>query len=92
MDMTHSRLAYVVVFGQLLIALVLVTAICGCLFYKTYADPTTLAAVIVMASTLVGNLGSILGGPRSMMMGPGKTEITNPPEHPVPVTPTQPNE
>lgn len=87
-DPKPSKLAYIVVIGQITIAIMLVGAICGCLFYKNYSDPTTLAAIMVMAGTLLGNLGSILGGPRQMQQqqGPVEAKITNPTDQPVPVS------
>ncbi len=70
------------------------------MFYKNYSDPATLSALFLLTGTLVGNLGSILGGPRSMMQQPAGTEttvkqttetVTTPkaqakPDEPIPVT------
>lgn len=86
MNPTHSKIAYLVVIGQILLALIVVGSICACLFYKNYADPATLAAMIVLSGTLVGNLSSILGGPRQMMAPPEVT-INNPPAASAPVAP-----
>jgi hypothetical protein len=82
----NSVLAYIVVCCQALLALICVVAICLTLFYKNYSDPAILSALILLTGTLVGNLGSILGGPRQAMMGPAKTEITNSASNPVPVS------
>lgn len=62
-----SPVVFIVVTAQCVLALICVLAICLSLFYKTYSDPATLSALILLTGTLVGNLGSILGGPRMMM-------------------------
>lgn len=63
-----SKLAYLVVGGQLVAFLICVCALCGTLFYKNYSDPVVLTALISLTSILAGNLGSILGGPRMMQL------------------------
>lgn len=84
--MPTSLIAYIVVITQALLAMICVLAICAAMFYKNYSDPATLSALFLLTGTLVGNIGSILGGPRQMMT-PTKleAEITNPPSNPVPV-------
>lgn len=84
MNNQNSPLAYIVVCGQVLLAVICVCAICLAMFYRNYSDPSTMAALIVLTGTLVGNLGSILGGPRQMTT---KAEIINTPSNPVPVEP-----
>lgn len=82
----NSKLAFLVVGGQIVLAVILTFGVVGCLFYRNYSDPATLTAVILLDGTIVGNLASILGGPR-MMTGPTETKIVNPPSDPVPVEP-----
>lgn len=86
----NSVLAYIVVCGQVALAIICVTCLCFTMFYKNYSDPVVLTCLVTLTGTLVGNLGSILGGPRSGMMGPTKTEIVNTPEKPVPVEEAEP--
>lgn len=72
MNFKSSPVVYIVVIGQVALSLICVGSICLSLFYKVYSDPATLSALILLTGTLVGNLGSILGGPRGgMMMGGG---------------------
>jgi hypothetical protein len=95
MNFQNSKLAYIVVGGQIILAVILTAGVVGCLFYKNYSDPATLTAVILLDGTIVGNLASILGGPRQMMPAgtdatPLKTEVINKPDKPVP-TDVQPH-
>lgn len=83
--MTPSRLVLIIVLGtQSLLAMACVFTICYSVMYKAWGDPTTLSALIVLTGTLVGNLGSILGGPRSMQQTTTTTETT---PSPVPEAP-----
>lgn len=85
-----SPVVYIVVSVQAFLAVICVSAICLAMFYKNYSDPATLSALFLLTGTLVGNLGSILGGPMRMMMKlveKVKAEVTNTPEKPVPVEP-----
>lgn len=85
MNPQTSKIAYLVVVGQIMLSIIIVGSICACLFYKSYADPATLTALIVLAGTLVGNLGSLLGGPQRMppppdiTVSPAKVEVTQQP-------------
>lgn len=92
MNPPPSKIAYIVIWGQVVAFLVCVGALCLTLFYKTYSDPVVLTALIALTGTLGGNLGSILGGPQRMMqqqpditMTPGppaKFEVKQPPQEP----------
>ncbi len=92
MPFANSKLAYVVIWGQVIAFIILVAALCLTLFYRNYSDPVVLVALIGLTGTLAGNLGSILGGPRAMMSATGtdenplKTEVTNTKSNPVPTT------
>lgn len=81
----------IVIIAQAILAFICVVALCLSLFYKNYAEPAILSAIILLTGTLVGNLGSILGGPRGMMHAPGNgtVKIDQPPDKPVPVVPTE---
>lgn len=82
-----SKVVYIVVGGQVLLAVVCVTCLCLTLFFRNYSDPVVVTALIGITSVLIGNLGSILGGPMRQMMS-GKVEIEQPPDKPVPVQET----
>lgn len=94
-------MVYLVVGVQGIAFLGCVGCLCGTLFYKNYSDPVVLTALIALTSTLGGNLGSILGGPRAMMAMASeiadkiaektlKANITNPPEAPAQVEEVKP--
>lgn len=80
----HSKIAYIVVIGQVILAVVCVCALCFTLFYKNYSDPVVITALIAITGTLIGNLGSILGGPMRQMAQNKTTNLRvsggNPPE------------
>lgn len=81
--MYHSKIAYIVVIGQVALSIVCVCALCFTLFYKNYSDPVVITALIAITGTLIGNLGSILGGPMRQMAQPKTTNLRvtgNPPE------------
>lgn len=89
-----SKIAYIVVWGQVITFFICVSALCLTLFYKTYSDPVVLTALIALTGTLGGNLGSILGGPRQMMpvvTTPDITVTSTPPKVEV-SQPEQPKE
>lgn len=91
MNPKTSKIAYLVVGGQLLAFLICVGALCGTLFYKNYSDPVVLTALISLTSVLGGNLGSILGGPRNMPPQTQDVIVKNDPEkksEAIPVTET----
>lgn len=66
----HSKVVYIVVIGQVVLSIVCVGALCFTLFYRNYSDPVVITALIAITGTLIGNLGSILGGPMRQMMQP----------------------
>lgn len=93
MNPKNSAIAHIVVIGQVALAFVCVSSLCLTLFYKNYSDPVVLTCLVTLTGTLVGNLGSLLGGPRTMNPqgtkdNPVQTESTikNTPENPVPTT------
>lgn len=83
--MYHSKVVYIVVIGQVALTVICVMALCLTLFYKNYSDPVVITALIAITGTLIGNLGSILGGPMRQMMRADKVEVINEPSNPVPV-------
>lgn len=97
-----SPLAYMVVGGQVAAFLGCVASLSWTLFHKNYSDPVVLTALIGLTGTLAGNMGSILGGPRMMMLmvdtiadkvadkiseKPVEAKIINPPSEPIPTVP-----
>lgn len=97
MKPSSSPVVYLVVGVQGAAFLGCVGCLCGTLFWKNYSDPVVLTALIALTSTLGGNLGSILGGPRAMMAMATEiadriaektlnTKTTNTPAEPLPVT------
>lgn len=71
-----------------LLALVLVGALCATLFFKNYADPTTLVTIVGLAGTCVG----YLAGKRSNQQddttklpdGSAPVKVVNQPSEPIP--------
>lgn len=63
-----------------LLAGVLVCALCATLFFKNYADPTTLVTIVGLAGTCVG----YLAGKRSNQQDDTTKPTT---DHPMPVKP-----
>lgn len=85
---TPIRVIYIIVLTEAALALIGVSALAFSLFYKTYADPSILTALIALTSGLVGSLGTILTNTRqnTAPAEPIPTTIEQPPNNPVPVT------
>jgi len=66
----NKLVVLIVLCSQAIMAMGCVASLCISLFYKVYADPSILSAMILLTGTLVGNLSSILGGPRQMQVTP----------------------
>ena len=89
MNQTPSKVVYLVVWAISLLALIGVTSLCATLFYKNYADPAVLSALISITAGLVGSLGAILTNTRSQLAGGSTTStITTTTEPPTPSEPT----
>lgn len=73
MNQTPPKLIFLVVLTIGTLALTGVTSLCISLFYKTYADPAILTAIITITSGLVGSLTTILANPRTQ---PASSEST----------------
>jgi uncharacterized membrane protein YfbV (UPF0208 family) len=91
---TPIRIIYIVVISEAVLALIGVSALCLTLFYKNYADPSVLTALIAITSGLVGALGTILTNTRQNTNVPPNgnpppqpVQIQQPPQNPVPVVP-----
>jgi len=90
MNQTPSKVVYLVVWAISLLALTGVTSLCATLFWRNYADPAVLSALISITSGLVGSLGTILTNTRSQSPGGSTTStVTTTTEAPPPSdTPT----
>lgn len=62
--------------GQVALSVICVSSLCLTLFYRNYVDPVVITALIAITGTLIGNLGSILGGPMRQMMQTKQPDIT----------------
>lgn len=85
---TPVRVIYIIVLTEAALALIGVSALAFSLFYKTYADPSILTALIALTSGLVGSLGTILTNTRQNPINPEPipTKIEQGPNNPVPVS------
>lgn len=64
MNQTPVRVIYIVIFTEAVLALIGVTSLCLTLFYKNYADPSVLTAIIAITSALIGSFTSLLTNTR----------------------------
>jgi hypothetical protein len=96
---TPKQILYIVVITLAGLAFIGVSALSFSLFYKTYADPSILTALIAITSGLIGSLGSILTNTRQMPLATESTTTTTttttpdpkpPGGGPTPVTVEQP--
>ncbi len=90
MNATPPKVIYLVISLLGITALVGVVSLCMTLFFRNYADPAVLTAIISITSGSLGSLGTMLVSTRSQPID-GKPPpaapvlVTNPPENPVPV-------
>lgn len=78
-----SPIVLIVVISIAALAFISVSSLCLTLFYKNYADPAVLSALISTSGTLTGSLVTILVNTRRS--GDIPVTVTNPPENPVQV-------
>ncbi len=94
MNQTPTRVVYIVVFAISILSFLGTGALALSLFYKTYADPAILTALISITSTSVGSLGTILVSTNSRQtstpLPDTLVKVTNSPDQPVPTAPQQP--
>jgi hypothetical protein len=89
MNQTPTKVIYAVVFTIALLAMIGLLALTGTLFYKVYADPAVLTAIISIEGTLIGSLVTLLVSPRTPSPGQTTTATTTttiPPTGPIPPT------
>lgn len=89
MNQTPIQIIMIVIVSEAILAGAGVISLCLSLFYKTYADPAILTALIAITSGLVGSLSTILTNTRQITSTPPEIKVANTPGEPVPVT-TQP--
>jgi hypothetical protein len=65
MNSTPPKVVYLVIVIMGVIAFIGVTSLCLTLFYKNYADPAVLTAIISITSGSIGSLGTMLVSTRS---------------------------
>jgi len=60
MNQTPVKIIYVVIFSEAILAAFGVLALCLTMFFKNYAEPAVLTAIITITSSLVGSFTTIL--------------------------------
>lgn len=75
MNSTPPKVIYLVIIIMGSLAFIGVTSLCLTLFYKNYADPAVLTAIISITSGSIGSLGTMLVSTRSQSAG-GQTTAT----------------
>jgi hypothetical protein len=76
MNSTPRPILYIIVIAEAVLAFVGVTALSGTLFYKSYADPAVLSAMIAITSGCVGSLTTLLSNMRQP--APDTTTVSTP--------------
>jgi len=84
---TPKQVIYIIVLTEAGLAFVGVCALSLSLFYKTYADPSILTALIAITSGLVGSLGTILTNTRQLPPAIESTTTTTSTTSPKPPPP-----
>lgn len=90
MTQTPKEIIYIIVIAEAALALIGVSALSLSLFYKTWADPAILTALISITSGLVGSLGTILSNTRQSPPGSTTSQTTIIPDTPPEPPPTPP--
>ena len=70
---TPSKLLFIIVAALAAVSIIGVCALCLSLFYKNYADPGILTALIAITSGATGNLASMLNNTRQAAPTNGTT-------------------
>lgn len=86
MNQTPSKVVYLVIVAISILALIGVSSLCLTLFYRNYADPAVLTAIISITSSLVGVLGTLLTNTRTQRAGTTPVTVTNASDEPVPTS------
>ena len=76
MNSTPRPILYIIVVAEAVLAFVGVCALAGTLFYKSYADPAVLSAMIAITSGCVGSLTTLLSNMRQP--APDTTTVSTP--------------
>lgn len=76
MNQTPIKVIYVVIVSEAVLCLIGVSSLCLTLFYKNYADPSVLTAIIAITSALIGSLTSLLTNTRQA--SEQQTTVTTP--------------
>lgn len=90
MNQTPPKVVYLVIVILGVLAFIGVSSLCLTLFYKNYADPAVLTAIISISSGLVGSLGTVLVSTRTNPQGGQTTSTTT--TTTAASTPTEPQE
>jgi hypothetical protein len=84
---------YLVIGSEAVLAFIGVTSLCATMFFKNYADPAILTAIISITSGLVGALAGLLVSARQPIPGTvTESSTTAPPPTPPPAPPDIPTE
>jgi hypothetical protein len=62
---TPKQITYIVVISEAVLAFIGLGSLCLSLFYKSYADPAILTAIITLTSAVIGSLVGLLVNTRS---------------------------
>ena len=79
MNSTPRPILYIIVVAEVILAFTGVCALSMTLFYKTYADPSVLSAMIAITSGCVGSLTTLLS---NMRQPPTDTTTVSTPSSP----------
>ena len=86
---TPSKLLFIIVAALAAVSIIGVSALCVSLFYKNYADPAILTALIAITSGATGNLASMLNNTRQAQPTNGTTTTSTTTTSPAKVTSDQ---
>jgi hypothetical protein len=83
---TPKSVVYIVITSLAVLDALCVGSLCMTLFYKNYADPAVLSALIALTGSLTGSLGSVLVNTRQPSTNGTSTTTAISSEQPATVT------
>jgi hypothetical protein len=78
-DTQRARIIWTIVMALSTMGLIGLSALCLTLFYKNYADPAVLTAIIAISSGVIGSLGTMAVAKPSPQPAPDITVSSPPP-------------
>lgn len=76
MNQTPPKVVYLVIIILGILAVIGVTSLCFTMFYKNYADPAVLTAIISITATVCGSLGTVLVSTKTQPAGTTDSTVT----------------